>query len=247
MKVGLKMFLLNFKELLSSTIYKVLIFIGGIIIGILLVLLIYLIVSLIHKSSKLKKNKNNIINLPVTEPKEIVYKYKQIYLTNYSSKLFSIRLSGLKEIALPLIKDIAGTYYPSSKDPLLEVSFENLLKLTNRVVDKVENMVNEIINSSIFKIAWTSYAGAKNIVGFFKGLFKKEKEDYLSINVKKLKISFIVEQLDNMKNKPKKEILSDDKKYFILDDFINNKALSLIDQIALEANIVYSNSGGVEL
>lgn len=247
MKVGLKMFLLNFKELLSSTIYKVLIFIGGIIIGILLVLLIYLIVSLIHKSSKLKKNKNNIINLPVTEPKEIVDKYKQIYLTNYSSKLFSIRLSGLKEIALPLIKDIAGTYYPSSKDPLLEVSFENLLKLTNRVVDKVENMVNEIINSSIFKIAWTSYAGAKNIVGFFKGLFKKEKEDYLSINVKKLKISFIVEQLDNMKNKPKKEILSDDKKYFILDDFINNKALSLIDQIALEATIVYSNSGGVEL
>lgn len=247
MKVGLKMFLLNFKELLSSTIYKVLIFIGGIIIGILLVLLIYLIVSLIHKSSKLKKNKNNVINLPVTEPKEIVDKYKQIYLTNYSSKLFSIRLSGLKEIALPLIKDIAGTYYPSSKDPLLEVSFENLLKLTNRVVDKVENMVNEIINSSIFKIAWTSYAGAKNIVGFFKGLFKKEKEDYLSINVKKLKISFIVEQLDNMKNKPKKEILSDEKKYFILDDFINNKALSLIDQIALEATIVYSNSGGVEL
>lgn len=247
MKVGLKMFLLNFKELLSSTIYKVLIFIGGIIIGILLVLLIYLIVSLIHKSSKFKKNKNNVINLPVTEPKEIVDKYKQIYLTNYSSKLFSIRLSGLKEIALPLIKDIAGTYYPSSKDPLLEVSFENLLKLTNRVVDKVENMVNEIINSSIFKIAWTSYAGAKNIVGFFKGLFKKEKEDYLSINVKKLKISFIVEQLDNMKNKPKKEILSDDKKYFILDDFINNKALSLIDQIALEATIVYSNSGGVEL
>ena len=247
MKVGLKMFLLNFKELLSSTIYKVLIFIGGIIIGILLVLLIYLIVSLIHKSSKLKKNKNNVINLPVTEPKEIVDKYKQIYLTNYSSKLFSIRLSGLKEIALPLIKDIAGSYYPSSKDPLLEVSFENLLKLTNRVVDKVENMVNEIINSSIFKIAWTSYAGAKNIVGFFKGLFKKEKEDYLSINVKKLKISFIVEQLDNMKNKPKKEILSEDKKYFILDDFINNKALSLIDQIALEATIVYSNSGGVEL
>lgn len=247
MKVGLKMFLLNFKELLSSTIYKVLIFIGGIIIGILLVLLIYLIISLIHKSSKLKKNRNNIINLPVTEPKEIVDKYKQIYLTNYSSKLFSIRLSGLKEIALPLIKDIAGSYYPSSKDPLLEVSFENLLKLTNRVVDKVENMVNEIINSSIFKIAWTSYAGAKNIVGFFKGLFKKEKEDYLSINVKKLKISFIVEQLDNMKNKPKKEILSDDKKYFILDDFINNKALSLIDQIALEATIVYSNSGGVEL
>ncbi|MBP3503924.1 MAG: hypothetical protein J6K18_02265 [Bacilli bacterium] len=241
------MFLLNFKELLSSTIYKVLIFIGGIIIGILLVLLIYLIISLIHKSSKLKKNRNNIINLPVTEPKEIVDKYKQIYLTNYSSKLFSIRLSGLKEIALPLIKDIAGSYYPSSKDPLLEVSFENLLKLTNRVVDKVENMVNEIINSSIFKIAWTSYAGAKNIVGFFKGLFKKEKEDYLSINVKKLKISFIVEQLDNMKNKPKKEILSDDKKYFILDDFINNKALSLIDQIALEATIVYSNSGGVEL
>ena len=49
-----------------------------------------------------------------------------------------------------------------------------------------------------------------------------------------------------MKNKPKKEILSDEKKYFLLDDFINSKVLSLIDQIAFEAIIVYSNSGGVE-
>ena len=242
------MFLFNFKELLTTTIYKVLIFIGGIIIGILLVLFIYLIVSLIHKRTKLKKNKNknNVINIPVAEPHDIVNKYKQLYLNDYSSKLFSIRLTGLKEISLPLVKDVAAAYYPSSKDPLLEVSFENLLDLTNRVVDKVENMVNEIVSSSIFKIAWTSYAGAKNIVGFFKGLFKKEKEDYLSINVKKLKISFIVEQLDNMKNKPKKEILSDEKKYFLLDDFINSKVLSLIDQIAFEAIIVYSNSGGVE-
>lgn len=241
------MFLLNFNELLTTTIYKVLIFIGGIIIGILLVLLLFLIVTLVHKHSKIKKNKNKVTNIPVSEPNDIVDKYKQLYITDYSSKLFSIRLNGVKEISLPLVKDIAATFYPASKDPLLEVSFENLLDLTNRVVDKVENMVNEIVSSSIFKIAWTSYAGAKNIVGFFKGLFKKEKEDYLSINVKKLKISFIVEQLDNMKNKPKKEILSDEKKYFLLDDFINNKILALIDQIAYESIIVYSNSGGVEL
>lgn len=245
MKVGYKMFLFNFKDLLMTTIYKVLIFIGGIIIGILLILLVYLIISLIHKRVRIKSNKNNSINIPVSLPEDVVSKYKKLYLNDYANKIVSKRLNGLKDISLPLIKDIASLYYPSSKDPLLEVSFENLLDLTTRVVDKIENMVNEIINSSVFKIAWASYAGAKNIVGFFKGLFKKEKDDYLSINVKKLKISFIVEQLDNMKNKPKKEIITDEKKYFLLDDFINNKVLLLIDQIAYEAILVYSNDGGV--
>ena len=92
------MFLFNFKELLTTTIYKVLIFIGGIIIGILLVLFIYLIVSLIHKRTKLKKNKNNVINIPVAEPHDIVNKYKQLYLNDYSnwyvyeSKSFDPRL-----------------------------------------------------------------------------------------------------------------------------------------------------------
>ena len=105
-------------------------------------------------------------------------------------------------------------------------------------------MVNDIIDSSLFKFVWVSYAGASNIVGFFKGLFKKEKDEYLSLNVRKLKISYIMDKLDDIKNKPKKEKISanDEKKYFLLDEYINNKILALIEEIANEAIIVYSNS-----
>ena len=243
------MFLFSFKDLLSTTIYKVLIFVGGIIIGILFVMLIYLFVSFIHKRTKLKKNKYNVINQPLSNPIDVVYKYKELYLTEYANKLFTKRINGLKDISLPLIKDIASLYYPSSKESILEVSFENLLNLTNRVVDKVENMTNDIISSSVFKIAWASYASVKNIKGFFTRLFKKEKEDYLSIDVKKVKISYVVEQLDNMKNKPKKNDNPDtkeEKKYFLLDNYINQKVLDLIDEIAEEAILVYSNVGGNE-
>ena len=176
-------------------------------------------------------------------------KFKELYLTEYANKLFTKRINGLKDISLPLIKDIASLYYPSSKEPILEVSFENLLNLTNRVVDKVENMVNDIISSSVFKIAWTSYVSVKNIKGFFTRLFKKEKEEYLTIDVKKVKISYIVEQLDNMKNKSKKNDkteIKEEKKYFLLDNYINQKVFDLIDEIAEEAILVYSNVGGNE-
>ena len=244
MKVVFKMFLININELISTTILKVLIFIGGIIIGILLILLVYLIISLVHKSSKKKEKNNNKINIPSSDPTEIILKYKTLYLNEYSTKSFTKRISFIKNSSTALIKDIASLYYPASKDPMLEVSFDNLISLTNRILDKIENMVNDIIDSSLFKFFWTSFAGASNIVGFFKGLFKKEKDEYLSLNVRKLKISYIIEKLDNIKNKPKKDkpTTNEEKKYFLLDEFINNKVLSLIDEIANESILVYSNS-----
>lgn len=244
MKVVYKMFLINIKEIINTTIQKVLIFVGGIIIGILVILLIYLIISLIHRNIKKKPSKNSKINIPTSNPNEVVDKYKDIYLNDYSTKTFTKRISFIKDSSVSLIKEIASLYYPVSKDPMLEVSFDNLIKLTNRVIDKIENMVNDIIDSSLFKIFWTSYAGVNNIIGFFKGLLKKEKDEYLSLNIRKLKISYIIEKLDSLKNKHKKEkiLSSEDKKYFLLDEFINNKVLSLIDEIASEAILVYSNS-----
>ena len=104
-------------------------------------------------------------------------------------------------------------------------------------------MINEIINSSLFKIAWTSFASYKNITGFFKGLFKGNKEEILSLNIKKQKISFIFEILDNSKDREQKNNQKDYKKLFLIDDFVNNKILSLIDEIALETMLLYSNQG----
>jgi hypothetical protein len=241
MKVVHKMFLFDYQSLLETTLYKILIFVGGILIGILLVMLIYLIISLIHKNIKTKPSKKNIINDPISEPLNVVNNYKNYYIENFEIKKISERLLAVKDISINLVKDIAALYYPASKDAYLEVSFENILDLTNRVVDKIEIMVNDIIDSSLFKIAWTSFASYKNITGFFKGLFKNSKEEVLSLNVKKQKISFIFEILDNSKSKEPKNTTKETKKIFLIDDFINRKVLSLIDEIAEEAILLYSN------
>ena len=81
MKVVYNMFLFSFKDLLSTTIYKVLVFIGGIIIGILIVMLIYLIVSLIHKRTRLKKNNNNVMGTLVSDLKVSAVSDWATYLT----------------------------------------------------------------------------------------------------------------------------------------------------------------------
>ena len=75
MKVVHKMFLFDYQSLLETTLYKILIFIGGILIGILLVMLIYLVISLIHKNIKTKPSKKNIIIDPNSEPLDVVNNY----------------------------------------------------------------------------------------------------------------------------------------------------------------------------
>ena len=67
----------------------------------------------------------------------------------------------------------------------------------------------------------------------------------MSLNVKKQKISFIFEILDNSKAKEAKNTTKETKKIFLIDDFINKKVLSLIDEIAEEAILLYSNKRNV--
>ena len=90
-------------------------------------MLIYLIISLIHKNIKTKPSKKNIIIDPNSEPLDVVNNYKNFYIENFEIKKISERLLAVKDISINLVKDIAALYYPSSKDPYLEVSFENII------------------------------------------------------------------------------------------------------------------------
>ena len=82
------MFLFDYQSLLETTLYKILIFVGGILIGILLVMLIYLIISLIHKNIKTKPSKKNIINDPISEPLDVVNNYEKMSF-NFGPTLLS--------------------------------------------------------------------------------------------------------------------------------------------------------------
>ena len=74
-------------------------------------------------------------------------------------------------------------------------------------------------------------------------IFKKEKDPVLSLNVRKLKLSYVLNELDKIRNNTNNinKESSEIKKYFLLDDYINNKLLMLIEEIAYEASLIYSN------
>ena len=244
------MYLIHVLDLLYTTLNKLLYFIGGICIGILVVLLIYLIITIISNKLKHRKTKKIVIETSKNDLNNIINIYKQKYINEYSNKVLKERVSSLKVISTSLIKDIAVSYYPESKNPTLEISLEQLLNFSNHLVDKIDQTVSDIIDSSFFKVVWVSYASIQNIKGFIKGIFKKEKDPVLSLNVRKLKLSYVLNELDKIRNNTnnKSKENADNKKYFLLDDYINNKLLSLIEEIANEASLIYSNhnyEGGV--
>ena len=244
------MYLINVLDLLYTTINKLLYFIGGICIGILVVLLIYLIITIISNKLKNNKTKKIIIETHNIDLTNIIDSYKLKYINEYSNKVLKERVSSLKVISTSLIKDIAVSYYPESKNPTLEISLEQLLNFSNHLVDKIDQTVSDIIDSSFFKVVWVSYASIQNIKGFIKGIFKKEKDPVLSLNVRKLKLSYVLNELDKIRNNTNNinKDNANNKKYFLLDDYINNKLLSLIEEIANEASLIYSNhnyEGGV--
>ena len=238
------MLLSSMSEILMISLRKILIFIGGIFIGILIVLFVYLIITIISNRLKSKSIKKQIEKIPTEDPVEIIHSYKVTYLNFYSNRIFKDRISSIKDLSMLMINDIAVAYYPESKNPTLEISLDGLLDLSTRVIERIDLTVSEIIDSKTFKTAWASYAVVHNIKEFVKGIFKKEKEDVISLNVRKLKVSFIINQLDKIRSKSMKKDKEqpEEKIYFMLDDFINNKLLALLEDIGKEAILVYSNN-----
>lgn len=232
---------ITFKELVLKTLISLVILGCGIIIGIGLVMLIYFIITLIYrKIKKQPKEKTKLIS-PITNPNKIILKYQVIYEDEYACKRLSLRINALKKIALDLIKDIATIYHPNAIEPMLEVSIESLLLLSNHIIDRIDSTIDEIISSSAFKVVWVGYASFHNIKNFFRGIFKKEKNDNLSLNIRELKLSFVLSELEGKAHNQNDEHLVEDKKYFLLDSFINYQIKELIKAIADEAILIYSN------
>ncbi len=234
---------ITLKDILIKTLYSVCYLLIGIIIGILIVMFVYLIITLIHK--KIKKQPKIVTTpiTPITNPNNVILKYQAIYESEYANKVLSKRISSLKKITLDLVKDIAMIYHPNAENPVLEVSIESILLLANHIIDKIDNAIDEIISSSAFKVVWVGYASFQNVKNFFKGIFKKDRNENISLDVRKLKLSYVLSELEGNKNKKNidSESKVEEKKYFLLDSFINHKLKELIRAIALEAMLIYSN------
>lgn len=233
---------ITINDILFKTLFLTLFLVIGILIGVTIVLIAYLIITLIHKKVKNNRKGINHINFPLTDPNKVIAKHQFIFETNFGEKSLHFRISSLKQISIDLIKDIATIYNPNASNPMFEVSFENILLLSNHIIDEIDNLVNDIIKTQTFKIAWAGIASIVNVSNFIKGFFKKERKDNISLNIRNLKISQVMQMFENNKKEQSNSKEDEYKKIFILDTLINNKIKELIKKIGEEAVLIYSNN-----
>lgn len=230
-----------------NLIKGVLLFIGGIMIGFLLIMLLYLIMTVVSKKRNARIKKVEVLK-PIENTKDAIVQAIEKYKINSSNQLISKRVALTKEYSLDLIKEIARLYYPTSKEPYLEISLENFLNLSTDLNNKIQDTVREIVDSTLFKTVWKVGTTVFNTTNFLKGFVTKQKEDPISSDIHQMKIATILSMLDKIERSQKQKKEKENKKadlayknYFILDDFIQTKMISIISFIGEEADAVYSN------
>lgn len=123
------------------------VFLTGILFGFLFMLLLYLYTVLLSLRKKTKYRRNPIeideieIELLIEDAQEQFKDHelrKEIGLFNH-----------LKTISIDLASDIAKKYYPKSKYPLLELTVEESLELTNYISKRVNQFLSAKILSPI--------------------------------------------------------------------------------------------------
>ena len=116
-------------------------FIVGIVMGFILLLLIYalLVVSSMRSKDFITKTDND--DLTTQEVKDLV---KECHLTykNKSLRKDITRFTHCINISKDLAYDIASRYYPKSKNPLMELSVNELTILMNYITKRVDEILN---------------------------------------------------------------------------------------------------------
>ena len=129
------------KFTLEINIFSLIAFLSGIFAGFVILGLIYFIGCL--RSITKKKNKiNKIINeISQEEIKEIIFKYQDAF-KDEKKRRKEIPFDYFKSSIYSLMNEIAGKFYPKSKRPLLELSFDELLLLDNYIAKKIDDLLS---------------------------------------------------------------------------------------------------------
>lgn len=119
------------------------VFLTGIAFGFVFMLLVYLY-SVIASLNKKKKYKRNPIEIDQLEIELLIKDAQEQFKDKEVRKELGI-FAHFKNVNLDLISDIAKKYYPTSKYPLLELSVEESLELSNYI----SNRINEFLSARI--------------------------------------------------------------------------------------------------
>ena len=211
----------NFEGQIPNLIY----FAFGILLGIIFFLLAFLIVYLISKNKK----KNKVIT-PFTineNYKKIIEEKVFIFKNTYAGEQPLETLKGFSIIIKDMCEEIASLYYPSSDDPIFEVSLDQLVDVLQYCINRVEYLTDKIL---VGKLGFTEIFTKKPLKDI------KLKSIFLRLNKPK------IEENPTLFSKIKKGIFNIGKKALIKTSKkpLNSELEELIIELGEDINLLYS-------
>lgn len=212
----------------KGDIPNIIFFIIGIMIGILLFIIVFLIFTIIYKI-KNKYYKKNIKPLAINEKyKDIINFNKNFYIKTYKNSFVKEKLSGIGKIMISMMESISSLYYPNSKDPIFELSIEQLIDFLSYFSVRLEDFIDSLLDNRLYLV---------NVMSKY--------------SIKDKKISFVIELINKSKEKEKKENIIDKIKnklgkvgkkvvFKYSENIINKEFLDIIDSLGEDINNLYS-------
>lgn len=123
------------------------VFLTGILFGFLFMLLLYLytVILSLRKKTKHRRNPVEIDEIEI----ELLIKDAQNQFKDKELRKENGLFNHLKIINIDLASDIAKKYYPTSKHPLLELTVEESLELTNYISERINQFLSAKILSPL--------------------------------------------------------------------------------------------------
>lgn len=117
-------------------------FIVGIISGFILFGLFYFISCLVSIQKKKKRLNEQLKNISQQDIKNIIKTYQDNYTKEKKEKK-EVPFSYLSNSIINLIKDIASKFYPKSKNPICELSINEIIMLNEYIIKKVDSLLSK--------------------------------------------------------------------------------------------------------
>ena len=169
-------------EMFNGKIPGFLIFLYGLLAGVVFFLLTFLILTLIAKSKKIidKYAKNEQIEVN-PEYKNIIKTNKDNYSTNCKGQDIKIKLNGIWTAISSMMNEISLLYYPNSKDPMFEITIDQLVDFLRYLTKRVNYTVDRILEGKLSIVERFSKNSFKDkrissLLLMFNGKEKKPEE-----------------------------------------------------------------------
>ena len=141
---------------------SVILYLSGIISGIIIAILLYVLFALLSINKKKKIIESTKEDFKEEELRKMIEEARQNYQILIKSDNKEIKDSAFKNTIYSLVYDIASKCYPKSKNPLLEISGDETILLAKYIIQRVEELLDK-------KILWiVRKASVRRIVSIFK-------------------------------------------------------------------------------